>query len=158
MGDGAEREELAGRARERGLDNVRFLGRVNRDRVPELLGDADLAMLSLRDLPLFEDALPSKLLEYMAAARPVVASAAGDVARLLERSQGGVATKPGDAGALAQSIRELAGNPARARELGEGGRRYVSAHFSREAFVDRLEQIMHRVTESYSLPAPERAP
>jgi glycosyltransferase involved in cell wall biosynthesis len=145
VGDGAEREELAARAHERGLDNVRFTGRVPRDRVPELLGGAQIAVLSLRDLPLFEDALPSKLLEYMAAGRPVVASAAGDVARLLERSQGGLASRPGDAAALARAIRELAADPARAREMGDSGRRYVSASYSREAFVDRLEEILRRV-------------
>jgi glycosyltransferase involved in cell wall biosynthesis len=153
VGDGAEREELAGLAHERGLDSVRFLGRVDRDRVPELLGGADMAVLSLRDLPLFEDALPSKLLEYMAAGRPVVASAAGDVARLLERSQGGIASKPGDAAGLAQSIRDLAANPDRARQLGASGRQYVVAHYSREAFVDRLEQIMDRVTGIVPAPA-----
>jgi glycosyltransferase involved in cell wall biosynthesis len=112
-----------------------------------------MAVLSLRDLPLFEDALPSKLLEYMAAGRPVVASAAGDVARLLERSQGGIASKPGDAAGLAQSIRDLAANPDRARQLGASGRQYVVAHYSREAFVDRLEQIMDRVTGIVPAPA-----
>jgi glycosyltransferase involved in cell wall biosynthesis len=156
VGDGAQRAELADRARERGLDNVRFLGRVNRDRVPELLGGADIAVLSLRDLPLFEDALPSKLLEYMAAGRPVVASAAGEVARLLQRSQGGVSSPPGDAAALAQSIREVADDPARARKLGASGQRYVSAHYSRDAFVDRLEQIMLRVTQGRSAEDPPR--
>ncbi|HZU60918.1 MAG TPA: glycosyltransferase family 4 protein, partial [Solirubrobacteraceae bacterium] len=145
VGDGAERAELAQRAIGQGLDNVRFLGRVDRDRVPELLGGADIAALSLRDLPLFEDALPSKLLEYMAAGRPVVASAAGDVARLLERSGGGLVSGPGDAAGLAQSIRDLVSDPDRARELGASGRRYVSAHYSREAFVERLEEIMRGV-------------
>ncbi len=148
VGDGAERAELAAQARGRGLDNVQFLGRVDRDRVPELLGGAEIAVLSLRDLPLFEAALPSKLLEYMAAARPVVASAAGDVARLLERSEGGVATAPGDARALARSIRDLAADPDRARRLGASGRQYVSAHYSRQAFVERLEQIIRSVAHS----------
>jgi colanic acid biosynthesis glycosyl transferase WcaI len=146
VGDGAEREELTRRAEAEHLDNVRFLGRVSRERVPGLLGSADIAVLSLRDLPLFEDALPSKLLEYMAAGRPVVASAAGDVAALLERARGGVVCPPEDAEALAQAIDRLAADPAWARELGAGGRRYVSAHYSRDAFVDRLEEIMRRTS------------
>jgi colanic acid biosynthesis glycosyl transferase WcaI len=144
VGDGAERAELADEARTRGLKNVRFLGRVARERVPELLASAQMALVSLRDLPLFEDALPSKLLEYLAAGRPVVASAAGDVARLLERADAGVSCPPGDASALARAIRELATDPDRIRELGANGRRYVTAHFSREAFVADLERILLR--------------
>ncbi len=81
VGDGAERAELAHRASERGLSNVRFEGRVNRERVPGLIASADIAVLCLRDVPLFEDALPTKMFEYMAAGRPVVAAASGEVAR-----------------------------------------------------------------------------
>lgn len=142
VGDGAEREELAERARRRGLHGVRFEGRVDGQRVPALLQSAHVAVLCLRDLPLFEDALPTKLLEYMAAGRPVVASAAGDAARLLERAQGGVSCPPGDPQALADAIRRILHDPHRARELGLNGRRYVRAHYSREAFVARLEQII----------------
>lgn len=142
VGDGAERAELAQQARRRGLDNVSFTGRVERERVPELLASAQMAVVSLRDVPLFEDALPSKLLEYMAAGRAVVASAAGDVARLLDRAGAGVSCPPGDASALAKAIRELADDEARVAELGANGRRYVGAHFSREAFVEKLEQVL----------------
>ena len=98
-------------------------------------------MLSLRDLPVFEDALPTKLLEYMAAGRPVVASAAGDVARLLERSGAGIACAPGDTAALAAGIRALIRDPLRARAMGTNGARHVREHYSRDAFVDTLERL-----------------
>jgi hypothetical protein len=145
VGDGAEREELMAKASERGLTNVRFEGRVERSRVPELIASADLAVLCLRDVPLFEDALPTKLLEYMAASRPVVAAAAGDAARLLERSRAGIACPPEDPAALAASISEATRDPVRAREMGANGRRYVEQHCSREAFVAELEAIAARV-------------
>jgi glycosyltransferase involved in cell wall biosynthesis/SAM-dependent methyltransferase len=145
VGDGAERAELAEKARERGLANVRFVGRVDRERVPELIASADIAVLCLRDVPLFEDALPTKMLEYMAAGRPVVASAAGDVARLLVRAQAGVTCPPEDPAALAAAIRHVASSPERARIMGANGRRYVRAHHSREAFVSALEAIIWRL-------------
>lgn len=145
VGDGAEREALMRTASDRGLTSVRFAGRVERGRVPGLIASADLAVLCLRDVPLFEDALPTKLLEYMAAARPVVAAAAGDVARLLERSNAGIACAPEDPAALAAGIREIGGDPARAQAMGANGRRYVQEHCSREAFVDKLEAIVRRV-------------
>ncbi|HWF49002.1 MAG TPA: glycosyltransferase family 4 protein [Solirubrobacteraceae bacterium] len=145
VGDGAEREALMRKAGEQGLTNVRFEGRVERSRVPGLLASADLAVLCLRDVPLFEDALPTKLLEYMAAGRPVVAAAAGDAARLLERSDAGIACAPDDPSALAASISEATRDPVRANEMGVNGRRYVQEHCSREAFVDKLEAIATRL-------------
>jgi colanic acid biosynthesis glycosyl transferase WcaI len=141
VGDGAEREELMRKASEQGLTNVHFEGRVERSKVPGLIASADLAVLCLRDVPLFEDALPTKMLEYMAASRPVVAAAAGDAARLLERADAGIACPPGDPAALAASINEATRDPVRAEAMGANGRRYVQAHCSREAFVDKLEAI-----------------
>ena len=142
VGDGAERAEIARTAEERGLANVRFAGRVGRERVPDLLASADVAVLCLRDVPLFEHALPTKLLEYMAAGRAVVAAAAGDVAQLLNRSGAGVACRPEDPVALASAIREITADRARARKMGANGRQYVQAHYSRDAFVDALEAII----------------
>jgi SAM-dependent methyltransferase len=142
VGDGAERAELEQTAQTRGLTNVRFAGRVDRDQVPGMIGSADIAVVCLRDVPLFEDALPTKMLEYMAAGRPVVASAVGDVARLLDRSGGGVSCAPDDSSALAEQIRALASDPDRARRMGASGRDYVRRHYSRDAFVDALERLI----------------
>ncbi len=141
VGDGAERESLERDAAERGLGDVHFAGRVPREEVPGLIGSAEVAVLSLVDVPLFEDALPTKMLEYMAAARPVVASAAGDVSRLLARAEAGVACSPGDATALAAGIRTVLSDPERAARMGENGRRYVESHYSRKAFVATLERL-----------------
>jgi colanic acid biosynthesis glycosyl transferase WcaI len=146
VGDGAEREALIETARRRGLANVRFVGRVPREEVPDLIISSDVAVLSLRDVPLFEDALPTKMLEYMAAGLPVVASASGDVARLLSRADAGVACRPGDATALASGIREVTRDWARAHEMGANGRRYVEANYSREAFVTSLERVAAGLT------------
>ncbi len=145
VGDGAEREELMRKTIEQGLTNVHFEGRVDRSKVPGLIASADLAVLCLRDVPLFEDALPTKMLEYMAASRPVVAAAAGDAARLLERSDAGIACPPGDPAALAASLTEAMRDPVRAERMGANGRRYVQEHCSRETFVDKLEAIAARL-------------
>lgn len=144
-GDGAEREELERHARALGLSAVRFAGRVPRERVPDLLASADVAVLSLRDLPLFEDALPSKMLEYMAAARPVVAAASGQVAEVLAGADAGVACPPEDPEALAEAIHRVASDPENAARMGRNGRRYVEQRLSREAFVDRLERALERI-------------
>ena len=153
VGDGAERAELARVAADKGLTNVIFAGRVERDSVPALISSADAAVVCLRDVPLFTDALPTKMLEYMAAGRPVVASAAGDAARLVDRAHAGISCAPEDPVALAAAVRDVVSDRRRANEMGESGRRYVEEHYSRDAFVDVLEAIVLRVAGD----EPERA-
>jgi colanic acid biosynthesis glycosyl transferase WcaI len=139
VGDGAERGELEEQARRSGLKRVSFVGSVSREEVPRRIASANVTIMTLRDLPLFEDAFPTKLLEYMAAGRPVVAGASGQVARTLEEVGAGIACPPEDPAALAEAIRRLASDPQLAREMGARGRRYVEEQLSRRAMVDQLE-------------------
>jgi glycosyltransferase involved in cell wall biosynthesis len=141
-GDGAERAQLEQRASELGLERVRFAGRVARDRIPDLIASADITVMSLRDVPLFQDAVPTKLLEYMAAAKPVVAAAGGQVAEVMRQSGAGIACPPEDPAAMAAAIRTLASDSDRAQAMGLEGRRYVEEHLSRRSFVAQLEQIL----------------
>jgi glycosyltransferase involved in cell wall biosynthesis len=141
-GDGAERSQLERRASELGLEHVRFAGRVARDRIPDLIASADITVMSLRDVPLFQDAVPTKLLEYMAAAKPVVAAAGGQVAEVMRQSGAGIACPPEDPAAMAEAIRTLVADTERARAMGLEGRRYVEQHLSRRAFVAQLEQVL----------------
>jgi glycosyltransferase involved in cell wall biosynthesis len=140
-GDGAERPELEARAAAEGLERVRFLGRLPRQEIPALIASADMTVVSLRDVPLFEDAVPTKMLEYMASGRAVIAAAAGEAARLVDRAEAGVPCPPEDPHALAAAIRRLAGDPAAAAAMGLNGRRYVEERLSRRAFVDHLEAL-----------------
>ncbi|GAA4660786.1 MULTISPECIES: glycosyltransferase family 4 protein [Amycolatopsis] len=57
------------------------------------------------------------LTEAMAAGTPVVASALDSFRRVLDDGRAGVLTPPGDAGALADALRELLGDPARRSSL-----------------------------------------
>jgi glycosyltransferase involved in cell wall biosynthesis len=139
VGDGAERAELEATSAEWGLRSVKFTGRMRHEEVPEIIASAGVAVMLLRDVPLFEDALPTKLLEYMAAGRPVVAAAAGQVAELLGEVGAGIVCPPEDATAVAAAVRHLTADPARARRMGQQGRRYVEATLSRVSMVDALE-------------------
>ena len=77
-----------------GSHNVTMLGRVPHERIPELYAEADAAVVLLRDKPLFEGALPTKMFEAMSAGRPLVLSAAGEAASLVEEASCGVVVPP----------------------------------------------------------------
>lgn len=141
-GDGADAPALRARLAAREPANVRMLGAVAAGRVPELYAEADVAVVMLRDLPIFEGALPTKMLEAMAAARPVVLAARGEAARLVEAEDCGLVVPPEDPRALAQALAALAADPARRAAMGAAGRRAAKRDFGREAWLRRWHDLL----------------
>lgn len=111
------------------VSNVALLGPVAAARVPSFYAAADAAAVLLRDLPIFTGALPTKLLEAMAAATPVLLAARGESAHLVAGAGAGAVVAPGSVTALADAIRALAADPANRLRLGRAGRVYADAHF-----------------------------
>jgi colanic acid biosynthesis glycosyl transferase WcaI len=136
-GDGAEGPELRRRLYEKDLPNVRMLGRVPHERIPGLYCDADAAVVLLRDKPLFEGALPTKMFEAMSAGRPLVLSAAGEAANLVRESECGVVVAPERPRELADALSSLAQDRQRAAQLGAAGRQAILDGYSRERAFDR---------------------
>jgi glycosyltransferase involved in cell wall biosynthesis len=81
------------------------------------------------------------LLEAMALARPVVATAAGGAPEVVEDGVTGVLAPPGDAAALAGALRRLLDDPAAAARMGRAGRERLRAEFSLEAHVRRVQGV-----------------
>ncbi len=88
--------------------------------------------------------VPSKLTSYFAAGRPVLASVAGSggTAGEIRRSGAGVLVPPEDPAALADGLRGLAADPARAAALGAAGRAYATGHLGRTAALVRLTALL----------------
>ena len=147
VGEGADRPRLARRAAEMGLANVSFRPPEPRAHMPALLTAADACVVPLRDLPIFRGALPTKMFEAMAAARPVLLAVAGEAAEALKASGGGIVVPPEDAAALAAAVERLADDRAGAELMGTAGRAWVVEHFDRRRVAERLEKVLYRVIE-----------
>ncbi|HEX3173430.1 MAG TPA: glycosyltransferase family 4 protein [Solirubrobacterales bacterium] len=141
-GDGAEAPALRDRLAARGPAGVRMLGTIPAERIPMLYAENDVALVMLRDLPIFEGALPTKLLEAMAAARPVVLAARGEAARLVEAERCGVVVPPQDPRALAEALAALAADPSRCAAMGAAGRRAAERRFGRTAWLRRWHDLL----------------
>jgi glycosyltransferase involved in cell wall biosynthesis len=142
VGDGAERQSLEERARREGLANVRFVGQVPRDEVRDVMAASDISLVLLRDEALFRTVLPTKMLEGMAAGRPVVLGVRGQALEILEASGGGLGVAPEDAGALALAVRSLADSPEHRATLGQAGRAFVAREYDRRAWARRYEELL----------------
>jgi glycosyltransferase involved in cell wall biosynthesis len=142
-GGGAEAERLTGAL----PANVRALGIVPPGRVPALYGDADAGVALLRDRPIFSGALPTKLLEGMAAGRPMVVSARGESAELVTEAGAGLAVAPEDPAALAGAFRTLAADPGLRARLGAAGRA-AAAGYDRASSVAGWAALLERAARA----------
>ena len=124
--------------------NVRALGVVAPERVAALYAATDAGVVLLRDRPVLAGALPTKLLECLAAGRPAVLSARGEAAELIERSGAGLVTAPEDPAALADAFRTLHADPGLCARLGAAGRAEAQ-RFDRPASVRAWAALLERV-------------
>jgi glycosyltransferase involved in cell wall biosynthesis len=129
LGDGSERKRLEGLKGELELDNVTFLDPVSLESLPAYLSVADAGLASLRDIPLFDSARPSKMFPVMASGKPMIFFGKGEGARLVECSRSGIVVPPADSFALAHAVARLLGDERLVRELGSNGRKYVEEHY-----------------------------
>ncbi len=104
------------------------------DDVAAFLGRLDVAVLTS-----LSEGLSNALLEYMAAGRPIVATAVGGNVELIEDGVNGLLVAPGDPEALAAAIDRLLRRPALAARLGTQARCCVAQQNSWETIARRHE-------------------
>lgn len=136
-GDGRWRAQFDAACRAAGLDGtVRRLGFV--DAVERVYAAADVVM-STSDT----EGCPNALLEAMAMARPVVATAVDGTVEIVDDGVDGVLEWPGDPEVFATRVAELLQSPARRGELGRAALAAVRRRFALDGQVARLAQILY---------------
>jgi glycosyltransferase involved in cell wall biosynthesis len=130
-GRGELEETLLARARALDLANRFHLLGLRAD-VGNVLAAADVFVL-----PSLSEGVPLALLEAMMAARPIVATAVGEVPTVLDGGRAGVLAPPGDAAALATAMATVLSDPNRARQLATTAAARAAARYTFNAMVDR---------------------
>ena len=138
VGTGAQQVELAEQAQREELNNVIFVGAVSKAEVREYWRLCDVAVVLLRDTPLFRHVIPSKMFEAMGMERAIVLGVKGESEEILLESKAGVTIPPEDAAALADAVSALADDGARCAALGKNGRVFAAERFSRETLASRM--------------------
>ncbi|MGC2182123.1 MAG: glycosyltransferase family 4 protein [Terriglobales bacterium] len=145
VGEGAEKEQLVSLVRTRGLTNLRFVDQQAREKVPAYICASDACVVLLRQSEIFKTVIPSKMLEFMSCARPVILGVEGQARQLLEEAQAGICIEPGNSQQLAQAILRLAGDAQRREILGRNGRRYVLQRFSRRQTAMAYHEVLREL-------------
>jgi glycosyltransferase involved in cell wall biosynthesis len=143
-GSGAERARVEQLVAERDLRNVRLIPRQPKERMPALWSLCDLAIVPLRDTPVFSTVIPSKIFEAMGMGVPILMSMPEGEATCIVRATGsGVCVPPEDPQAMSDAIEKLAGDPVGLAQLRENSRK-AAPRFSR----DQLALEMLKILES----------
>lgn len=145
IGDGADREKLEADVAKRGLHNFHILGLQPRDAMPDWIASIDVLLVMLRDLPVFETVIPSKIFEFLAQERPVILAAKGEIRRMMEEAGGALVIDPEVADQLIAAIDEVIAHPDQAAHRAEAGRRWVEAGFLRDDLARKMSAFLERV-------------
>jgi glycosyltransferase involved in cell wall biosynthesis len=138
-GEGELQDSIKKQAARLGILNSTFLlGRCSR--IAELLSVSDVCVLSSK-----AEGFSNSILEYMAAGRPVVATDVGGAREAIVENETGYIVPSGDDEQMAERIISLLRDPAKARLLGEQGRRVVEEKFSARAALRNTEALYERL-------------
>lgn len=142
VGDGLLRAALEAQARTLGIeDRVCFTG--GRSDVADVLAALDLVVL-----PSHTEGMSNALLEAMAMARPVVATAVSGNQDLLEDGATALLVAPGDPAALAAAILRLLENGEEAARLGGAARARVQEDFGLDRMVARYAALYRELVHA----------
>lgn len=140
VGDGPERGSMEALLNDGAVgDRTMFLGAVPHDAVPSYVAAMDIAVAPYRPADDFYFS-PLKLYEYMAAGKPIVASALGQIAEVIADRVNGALVDPSDSCALTAVLAELVADDGMRKRLGERARESVSRHdWSQKAVEIQVE-------------------
>lgn len=144
-GDGAESSLLRAKAAAMKLRNLKIVQPLPKARMPEVLNTADCVLVPLRNLEIFQGALPTKMFEAMACAKPVVLGVPGEAAELIRESGAGCCIAPEHPQAICDAVLHLRSNVEIARRMGRRGRDYVVRQFAREKRAQQLSEVLQSV-------------
>lgn len=148
--DPADERLLLDAAASLGLqDAVVLVGQLPQPQALRYVREADVCVSPFFPTPILNSTSPTKLVEYLAMGKAVVANDHPEQRLVLEESGGGYCV-PWDEAEFAEAIVRLMSDPRRAREMGERGRRYVVQHRAYDAIADLVERELLTVAGSQS--------
>jgi glycosyltransferase involved in cell wall biosynthesis len=147
QGSGPEKDKLVNLKAELKVTNVHFLDPVSKSEMPSIVKAIDVALVPLKNLPLFQGAIPSKVFEALAMKKPLLLGVDGEARQhFIDKAQAGLFFLPENEEDLVRQIRQIIENPGKLIEMGNNARSYVSTHFNRDKIaLDFLKLLEHNL-------------
>ena len=143
VSEGPGIEWLAAEAAQDKITSLKKLAFQPFECLPDVLGSADVLVAILEpDAGVF--CVPSKVLSYLCAARPVLLAVPSEnlVSRIVEQEGAGLGVEPTDLPGFCAAALRLAESPELRDQAGRAARNYAETHFDIELITERFEQIL----------------
>lgn len=137
IGEGVCKSELMNLSRHLGK-KIQFHKPMKRDSLVEWIMKASVCIVPLKKRKIFESAIPSKMFEYMACAKPVILGVKGEASRILEKSKSGTSIEPESVSSLTSAILNYHSSRDKCKRDGQNGLKYVEENLSKEILLKTL--------------------
>lgn len=149
IGSGVEVENLKRMTNELSLNNVKFLGRKPITEIGSILRLADVLLVHLKNDPLFEITVPSKIQAYLATGKPILIGVKGDAAKLVEDANAGLSCESENFHDIAEKVRKLYFmDREKLREMGTNGADYYDSKLSFEVAREKYEKLFYNIKQN----------
>lgn len=146
VGDGRKKPWMDEYVQEHQLeDTVHLLGRYPIETMGVFFKKADVMLVALNDVLVFNLTLPAKVQAYMAAGKPILASLCGEGADIIRDANCGWSVPSNDYKALAALVSEIAKKDKdELATLGQNARTYYEQNFTRERCMDIIDNTLKK--------------
>jgi colanic acid biosynthesis glycosyl transferase WcaI len=148
IGDGPKKIHIQDLLKFNTLPNITLLPEKPMENIPDYLSAADVALLPLRKIDIFNSTIPVKIFDAWACARPVILCNEGEASELVNLAQGGVTIPPEDPEKMVEAILHLKDSPIIMQSMGENGLTYTNLHYSRTKLAEQLIRHLEKIIAS----------
>ncbi len=146
IGDGKQKPYLQKRAESEKLSSCLFYPPVPKTELVKIMKHVDVGLMILDNVPAFYyGTSPNKFFDYIAAGLPVVNNYPGWLATMIEENSCGKAVAPGDTVGFADTLVELADNPALCNRMGKHSRQLAKRDFDRQVLVKEFSEFLENL-------------
>ena len=146
VGDGATKPMLTKIVDEKGLDNVRFIGKFGFYDIKEILNCCDMSITCFKNLPILYTNSPNKLFDSLAAALPIIVNSAGWTKDLVEREDCGFYAEVDNPKDLADKLICYKDDKETLKRWGQNARRLSETTYSRKILSQKVVDVVSSLT------------
>lgn len=144
VGSGSEKEKLVQFAEKNHLTNVEFRGIVPKEKIRQCLGEADVCIAGLPDIPSYRKygTIPTKLMDYLTSNRPTLFITSIED-NLVKQARAGLTVPPNSPSLLAEAVLKLSRmTPEERTRMGQNGIAYMKEHHNLKKLAERVEDLL----------------
>ncbi|MGE5363879.1 MAG: glycosyltransferase family 4 protein [Bacteroidota bacterium] len=146
VGSGAEREKLEKEIRAKNLDNIKIFPIQTKSQIPAIIKSLDVFIVHLKNDPLFNTVIPSKMFEGMIMRKPLLIGVNGESRNIVESSESGLFFEPENETDLAEKLLYYINTPSDREAHGNNGYEFVRKNFDRGMLASKYLDIIKSAT------------